>query len=271
MALRAFFRPTLWIRACRHGRRPRSSIRRFRTEPVSRGSRATRPRSCRHSTTSTSRIQRQFTCPTLVAEVGYNGVLASRLESLNRCSITKSIRRYLTAFGTVAQSITVLNSLVGSPTADAAGITAPFPGFNALWGSRATVAQALRPYPQYTYIDTYAGQGDHSGHSTYHAMIVKFTKRVSSGLTFQTSYVLSKILTDSDTAWGPRPRRRPGLRACQPGPGEIDRPVRRDSTISSCSGRLRSAVSAKGKRYLQSVRPDGCSAIGVCPAFERLR
>ena len=73
----------------------------------------------------------------------------------------------------MAQSITVLNSLVGSATANAAGITAPFPAFNTLWGSRATVAQALRPFPQYTYIDTYAGQGDHSGHSTYHALITQ--------------------------------------------------------------------------------------------------
>ena len=110
--------------------------------------------------------------------------------------------KYLTAFGTVAQSITVLNSLVGSAAANAAGVFAPFPTFNSLWGSRATVAQALRPFPQYSYIDTYAGQGDHSGHSTYHALLAKFTKRVSSGLTFQASYAFSKILTDSDTAWG---------------------------------------------------------------------
>ena len=145
-------------------------------------------------------IQRQFT-NSIVAEIGYNGVLGSHLQSelLQYNQLNPS---YLTAFGTVAQSITVLNSLVGSPTAIAAGVTAPFPGFNALWGSRATVAQALRPFPQYTYIDTYAGQGDHSGHSTYHALITKFTKRVSSGLTFQASYVFSKILTDSDTAWG---------------------------------------------------------------------
>jgi hypothetical protein len=33
-------------------------------------------------------------------------------------------------------------------------------------------------------------------------LITKFTKRLSNGLTFQTSYVLSKILTDADTAWG---------------------------------------------------------------------
>src|SRR6202007_970331 len=83
-----------------------------------------------------------------------------------------------------------------------AAITAPFPTFNTLWGSRATVAQALRPFPQYTYIDTYAGQGDHSGHSTYHAFIAQVQRRYASGLTLQGSYSLSKILTNSDAAGG---------------------------------------------------------------------
>ena len=145
-------------------------------------------------------IQRQLS-GSAVFEIGYNGVLGSHLQS-ELLQYNQINPKYLTAFGTVAQSVTVLNSLVGSATANAAGITAPFPTFNTLWGSRATVAQALRPYPQYTYIDTYAGQGDHSGHSTYHALILKFNKRVAAGLTVQTSYVLSKILTDSDTAWG---------------------------------------------------------------------
>ena len=162
-------------------------------------------------------IQRQLGS-SMVAEIGYNGVLGAHLQT-QLLQYNQINPKYLTAFGTVAQSITVLNSLVGSATANAAGITAPFPGFNTLWGSRATVAQALRPFPQYTYIDTYAGQGDHSGHSTYHALIIKFNKRVSAGLTFQASYVFSKILTDSDTAWGERIRRRP----FQSRPGEIDR------------------------------------------------
>ncbi len=90
----------------------------------------------------------------------------------------------------------MLNSQVGSPAAIAAGIKAPYAGFTG------TVAQALRPFPQYNVIDTYAGQGDHSGHSTYHAMYLKFQKRYSHGLTFQGSYSLSKLLTDSDSAWG---------------------------------------------------------------------
>ena len=66
----------------------------------------------------------------------------------------------------------------------------------------ATVKQALRPFPQYSGIDTYSGGGDHSGHSTYHAGIVRFEKRYAAGLTFQTSYVFSKLLTDSDSYWG---------------------------------------------------------------------
>jgi hypothetical protein len=137
----------------------------------------------------------------LVAEIGYNGVVSSHLQS-QLLQYNQLNSKYLTAFGTVAQSVQVLNSLVGSPLANQWGITAPFPSFNQLWGSRATVAQALKPFPQYSGIDTYAGQGDHSGHSTYHAAIFKLQKRMSAGLTFQTSYVFSKLLTDSDTAWG---------------------------------------------------------------------
>ncbi len=137
----------------------------------------------------------------MVLEASYNGVMGDHLQAelLDYNQINPS---YLTKYGTVAQSTTVLNSLVGSTAANTAGVTAPFPTFNALWGSRATVAQALRPYPQYTVIDTYAGQGDHSGHSTYNAFLIKFQKRLSAGLTLQSSYVFSKILTDADSAWG---------------------------------------------------------------------
>jgi hypothetical protein len=60
------------------------------------------------------------------------------------------------------------------------------------------VGQSLRPFPQYSTVDTINGQGDKIGHSTYHAMQVKFSHRYSSGLTVQASYVLSKMLTDAD-------------------------------------------------------------------------
>ncbi len=137
----------------------------------------------------------------MVLEAAYNGVMGEHLQAqlLDYNQINPS---YLTKFGTVAQSTTVLNSLVGSATANAAGVTAPFASFNTLWKGSATVAQALRPFPQYNVIDTYAGQGDHSGHSTYNAFLLKLQKRLSHGLTLQTSYVFSKILTDADSAWG---------------------------------------------------------------------
>ena len=43
-----------------------------------------------------------------------------------------------------------------------------------------TVDQALRPYPQYLTIDTSQGGGDKSGHSTYHAAVLKLERRFSS-------------------------------------------------------------------------------------------
>ncbi len=145
-------------------------------------------------------VQRQLS-NTLVLDLSYVGVMGEHLQA-QLLQYNSLPGPDLTKFGTTVNSINVLNSQVGSPLANQYGITAPFPGFAALWGTRATVAQALRPYPQYTSINTYAGQGDHSGHSTYHSGQIKLQKRYGSGLVMQTSYVFSKILTNADDAWG---------------------------------------------------------------------
>ncbi len=139
-------------------------------------------------------IQRQLTS-SMILEASYNGVMGSHLQSqlLNYNQVNPA---YLTAFGSIAQSTAVLNSNVGSALANQYGIKAPYPGFTG------TVRQSLRPFPQYTGIDTFGGQGDHSGHSTYHAAMIRLEKRYTNGLTVQTSYVFSKILTDSDSYWG---------------------------------------------------------------------
>jgi hypothetical protein len=139
-------------------------------------------------------IQRQLSS-SMVLEASYNGVMGMHLQTglLQYNQINPAdIQKY---------GINVLTSSITSAAAAAAGVTAPFPGFAALWGSRGTVAQALKPFPQYANIDTTAGGGDHSGHSTYHAGILKLERRLSNGLTMQTSYVFSKILTDSDSYW----------------------------------------------------------------------
>ncbi len=143
-------------------------------------------------------VQRQLGT-NMVAEIGYLGVLASDIQSslLADDQIAyKNLPANLNPF--TAAGRTLLNSQITSPAAVAAGIAPPFPLFVADFGTGATVAQALRPYPQYSRVDTIAGGGDRLGHSTYHSMELKLNKRYSSGLTLQTSYVLSKSLTDSD-------------------------------------------------------------------------
>jgi hypothetical protein len=139
-------------------------------------------------------IQRQFGS-TMLVEGGYNGVIGSHLQA-QLLDYNQDNPSVLTEFGSIQQSTAVLNSQVGSALANQYGIVAPYPGF------KGTVKQALRPYPQYTLIDTYGGQGDHSGHSTYHSAMIRFEKRFGSGLTMQSSYVFSKLLTDSDSYWG---------------------------------------------------------------------
>ena len=139
-------------------------------------------------------IQRQISS-SMILEASYNMVVGEHLQA-QLLDVNQDPTSLLTAFGNIAQSTAVLTSAVGSATANAAGIKAPYPGFTG------TVKQALRPFPQYTLVDTFAGQGDHSGHSAYHAAIVQFQKRYAKGLTFQTSYAFSKILTDADSYWG---------------------------------------------------------------------
>ena len=139
-------------------------------------------------------LQRQLTGSMLV-EVSYNAAIGSHLQT-QLLDVNQDNPSVLTAFGTIQQSTAVLSSAVGSAAANAAGVTAPYPGFTG------TVKQALRPFPQYGTIQTFEGQGDHSGHSTYHAAILRVEKRYAHGITFQASYVFSKILTNADSYWG---------------------------------------------------------------------
>jgi hypothetical protein len=147
-------------------------------------------------------VERQLSANS-VLEVGYLGTFAAHIQSsilaYNQINFN-NLPAALNPF--TASGRTVLNSLVGSAAANAAGVTPPWSGFNALWGTGATVAQSLRPFPQYSTVDTVNGQGDKIGHSTYNSVQVKFSHRYSSGLTVQASYVFSKLLTDADSGGG---------------------------------------------------------------------
>src|SRR4051812_15945808 len=67
-----------------------------------------------------------------------------------------------------------------------------------------TVQRALSPFPQFGAINTNGGQpasvGERAGNSTYHALVMKLDRRFSKGLSMLGSYVLSKQLSDSESA-----------------------------------------------------------------------
>ena len=95
------------------------------------------------------------------------------------------------------QALNLLRVDINSAAAKAAGFLPPYPSF-ATQALR-TVNQSLRPFPQYSTIVTGAQNGDKSGHSSYHAFLLKANSRFSKSVTGQWSYAFSKLLTDSDT------------------------------------------------------------------------
>jgi hypothetical protein len=93
----------------------------------------------------------------------------------------------------------LLNRQIDDPEVVAMGFRPPFPNFKQLLGNNATLGQSLRPFPQYQGVGT-GGMMNHSGNSTYNALIVKGTKRFSGGLSLLASYTWSKLLTDADSS-----------------------------------------------------------------------
>ena len=78
-----------------------------------------------------------------------------------------------------------LAATVGTPAAN--GFPSPYPGFTG------TVAQALRPYPQYQSVPQFNGA---NGWSTYHSLQTTFRKNFSYGLQLDAGYVFSKLQTN---------------------------------------------------------------------------
>ena len=87
----------------------------------------------------------------------------------------------------------VLQSNINSPLAQAAGISAPFAGFSQLYGAQATVAQSLRPFPQYQGVTVVPAPYTNS---TYNSLQIKVDKRFSHGLSGTFAYTRSKMLSD---------------------------------------------------------------------------
>jgi hypothetical protein len=141
----------------------------------------------------------------MTIEVDYNGSKGSNLQAnlLNFNQVPLSVVNDLIARFGAAGAVTLLNSQVTSAAAVAAGIRPPYPNFTdpAVQRTR-SVAQALRPFPQYGTINTSNSGGDKTGRSMYHAGVLKLTQRLSDGFLFQGSYTYSKLMTNADAFSG---------------------------------------------------------------------
>ena len=125
-------------------------------------------------------IQKSF-ARDFVIDVGYLGQSSHHLPNSSMNILNQLDPKYL-SLGSL------LNSSITSPSVIAAGFKPPYPGFTG------TLAQALKPYPQYFALTPL---GDAIGNSNYNALLVKAEKRFSSGFQYLVAYTWSKTLTDS--------------------------------------------------------------------------
>ena len=141
----------------------------------------------------------------MTVEVDYNGSKGSNLQAnlLNINQVPLSAVNDLIARLGPTAAVALLNMQANSPQAVAAGIKIPYANFtNPAVQTTRSVAQALRPFPQYSTINTTNSGGDKTGRSMYHAGVVKLTQRMTDGFLFQGSYTYSKLMTDADTFSG---------------------------------------------------------------------
>ncbi|MGA7159306.1 MAG: carboxypeptidase-like regulatory domain-containing protein [Acidobacteriaceae bacterium] len=123
----------------------------------------------------------------LILTVGYIGQASQNLRSGDLSNINNISTSYFN-MGDHLDNSAYFIPLGGSNS----GVNAPYSNFEG------EVGQALRPFPQYDYI-----QGDccleNLGHSTYEAMVVSLARRFRNGFNLQASYTWGKVLTDADS------------------------------------------------------------------------
>jgi hypothetical protein len=129
-----------------------------------------------------------------VASIGYIGHRADRLRS-------NFTRFNALPLETLRLGNDILNTNVNAVTAlqrayaTSIGVTLPANGNAVYSGFNGSVAQALRPFPQYgTNIDNYL---ESKGESNYNAIQAKFERRFAQGFQFNASYTFSRLITNA--------------------------------------------------------------------------
>ncbi len=173
----------------------------------------------------------------LIFTLGYIGTVGTRLHS-DLAQINDLNPKYFHYGAALGQDYSL------TP-----GIKAPYAGFSG------TLAQALRPFPQYNNI--YSGGGiENLGHSSYNALTAKLERRFSNGLNLLASYTWSKTLTDADSVM-------PAFSAFDGGAGSVQNPynLRSEKAVSFQDVPQNFVVSyvyelpiGKGKKFLSGSR-----------------
>ena len=136
-------------------------------------------------------VQQQLPGKVLLS-AAYIGNLAHHLGSVNNQQLNQlDYSSFFAKYGSQAGSL--LTQDINSAAAVAAGISPPYAGF------QGSVAQALRPYPQFLGIN---GETSFLGNSSYSGLQIKAQKNFSNGLSFLLGYTISKNLSDQDTMPG---------------------------------------------------------------------
>ena len=134
-------------------------------------------------------VERQLATD-LILSVGYVGTHATHLRS----SVAQ-INNLNPVFFSLGAD---LSKPITDPAAAKDGVFPPFLEFETLYGP-GSIAQALRPFPQYQSINTDCCL-ENLGQSTYNALLMKVERRFHNGLNLLASYTFSKTLTDADSA-----------------------------------------------------------------------
>jgi outer membrane receptor protein involved in Fe transport len=150
-----------------------------------------------------TQMQHQFSS-SVIANIGYVGMHTYHLgvwSKPNQINAPAAIGKYSAA---AAAAGLPLNQFLALPIDDArvaaAGIRAPWTGFQSTFGDSATAGQALRPWAQYGDVDNMLNP---IGSVSYNGLQSSLQKRFSQGLTFLLSYTFSKTIGNVDSNSGP--------------------------------------------------------------------
>ena len=151
----------------------------------------------------TTQFEHQFGS-SVVASLGYVGMHTYHLGVWSKPNEVNP-KMAQSKYGSVAQADGLpLNQFLALPISDprvqAAGINAPWPGFEATFGPAATASQALRPWPQYGDVDNPLNP---IASVSYNGLQSSLQKHFSHGLTALLSYTFSKTIGDADSNSGP--------------------------------------------------------------------